>query len=238
MNAQQAHRSGGFTLVELSVAAAILSVLVALGISGLSSVGRATAPQTAAWQLSAHLSQARSIATERSMDVWVIFFETLNKTGGVGSGQGGYIVLQDPDFTFGGLTPAPVAGEWRYATMPIPNCTNPTVPTAGRVKVLQLVCFQGYSGANAQMANVGAAITATAPFLSLNPINKKCSFCSGANARGAMVFQDNGQTSFVDGSGTVLSARSGYVGFSSLNGNRSYLFAVAGPTSFVQNYAK
>ncbi|MFN0064311.1 MAG: Tfp pilus assembly protein FimT/FimU [Myxococcaceae bacterium] len=228
----------GFTLIELVVALAVVSIMVALGVAALSSLGRLTAPQTAASELSAHLSEARALAVEKSMDVWVVYFETLNKTGAVGTGQGGYIVLGDPDFSFGGLIPAPAVGEWRLATMPIPNCETPLTPTAGRVKVLRLVCYEQYSGANVLAADVGAApfsITLPAPFLSLNPVSSRCSFCTAE--RGAIVFQDNGQARFVDGTGAPIAARSGYVGIASRDNTRAYLFAVSGPTSFVQSYA-
>ena len=187
-------RRHGFTILELMIAVAIMGIVAAMTINGLSGLSRRSAPSNASQDLYSQLSSAHLQAVARGQDVWFIVYPELAREG-TDPGAGAYFTYLDPT---GGLL---ANGYADFA----PDNLSPIAE--GRL--LEQVYLDDYSGKNVVF---GAKANSSVPAPYGFDLTSGCSFCTtdgGAN-RGAIVFSGNGTARFFDGDGTpVLALASG-----------------------------
>lgn len=232
-------RSKGFTLVELMVVVAIVSVITALSVSTYAGISERTAPQNAAYDLSAAFSKARARSAERNANVWLIIWPSTGK-GGV-TGNGAWALYEDFD------------GSFKLNTVSSPE----GLTSSGQNRVLQTEFLDNYPKKNVKFgvpASSSAARTglqldkstaadnaAKNAILSDSDLGDGCNFCdgSGATARGAIIFTPDGEARFVNSSGAYINPAGGgrIVMVDRDAQNRAFYFGVSQPTSFVRFFS-
>lgn len=221
-------RRHGFTLIEMMVVVAIIGILAALTINGMSGMSKRSAPANATQDLMSQLGAARSQAMARGNDVWFIVYPKLDSSNGE-TGPGGYFVYLDPT---GGFL-ANGYGDFDPAS-------NLSPISEGRL--LEKVYLDNYSGKNVVFgARSGTRVPAPYGF----DLASGCSFCSndGGIDRGAIVFRGDGTATFFDGDGTPVltlstgennaGKRSQYLSLKAKELTIAYAVVVNGPTGSI-----
>jgi prepilin-type N-terminal cleavage/methylation domain-containing protein len=233
-------RTRGFTLLEMMIALAILSVLTALSISAIQRMDDWADPQSAASDLSGALSLARARAVESGSDVWFIIYEDINRDGDAGQGNGAYFLIEDRRYDFlTGSGPAPTSGTLlTYPTFQPPDNVEPLREQGFLVDSKYLDAYSMSAKPSTVRFGVSGTVQYDAPFATLTPT--ACSFCSGTPKRGAIVFGADGSARFFDGAGTQvvlgsgnIAQRSAALGLISTDGLREFIFAVSAPVGFI-----
>lgn len=222
----------GFSLLELAVVLAIVSVIAALALAAIQAMGGNSTPQNAANRLSGALAFARDRAADRSTDVYVIVYPARDSsaTGIANGAQGAVFVYEDKLLTFRGGAPVPTR---TYANFAPPNAIAGPV-TEGFLH--EQIWLDEFPKRTVKFGATGLAFDA--PFTGIAAGD--CSFCSGAGIarRGAIVFHPDGTAEFLDSAGVAVPAfgttalsRAASLGLVSTDGNRAYLFAVGSAVS-------
>ncbi len=231
----------GFTLIEMMVVVAIIAIVALLAMASLGQLGSAASAQSAAHELQSNLDKARMLAADRGTSVWVVVYPERNRAGAVG--EGAYFIYEDRPGSFDDSAQA-----YSYENFDPPALLAPPSGVTGRL--VDSVYLQDYDKPIRFDIGTGSgAATFTAPFAGLNGITdaevRACSFCtdSGADRRGALVFEPDGTVRFLDADGApaaapvvanaTSSARAHSLGLTTGDNSRSYLFGISGPTSFV-----
>jgi prepilin-type N-terminal cleavage/methylation domain-containing protein len=178
----------GFTLIELMVVVAIVGVLAAMTLFLFGrQKGRQEVDQMAL-ELRALMNGARQTAFSTGEPVVLVVFPDLPTS----SGRGRLVLYRDGNFSlFSGA-----------AAVNLENLdgANPAADT--RSEVLDRVDLpRGIEVGPATGQGPGALMPA--PFAGI-AINVACPICTGANRRGAFVFQPNGSVTFQDRNGPPL----------------------------------
>lgn len=222
-------RASGFTLVELMVVIAIVGVLAMLAAAGYERLGQRAALQNATFDLQGDLSWARSRALERGSNVWVIVYPQASRSSTTG-GNGAYFVYEDLTMRFA----RPGLATFGYDDFRLDNTLDLTDTEVRQGQLLQARYLDEYKGGAIRFARVGTTIF-PAPFATLAPA--ACTVCTGAGARGAMVFTGDGTVRFYDGTGALLSLGDASLAVGNLADNRGYIFGINGATAFVASQA-
>ncbi|HEX8820019.1 MAG TPA: prepilin-type N-terminal cleavage/methylation domain-containing protein [Archangium sp.] len=219
--AKREGRDGGYTLLELMITLAIVSILAGLSVMGYAAVGRRGALQNVSFDLQGVMGAARTRAVSRGHPVWVVLFPAAShkaKTGGLGA----FMVVEDRN---GGFMRSPLS------PLELPLVVDDLEG------VSETYFLEDYS----KKVRFGALTPGRtdlfgAPFSGMTV--QTCSFCSGADhPRGAIVFLPDGGARFVDGQGTFLSTANQTMAFSSLEGRKQHLFAISGPAGYMASFA-
>lgn len=217
-------RERGFTLLEVMITLAILSILVGLSVMGYAAVGRRGALQNASFDMQGVMSTARTRAVSRGHPVWVLLYPEASRkqmTGGLGA----FMVVEDRNGSFVRSPHLPL-GLLEEVQMGMPNSN------ISEVHFLEDYNRKVRFGA----LTPGRTDLFGAPFSGMAA--QTCSFCSGTDSpRGAIVFFSDGGARFVDGQGAFLSSPNQTVAFSSLEGRRQHLFAISGPAGYMASFA-
>lgn len=222
-------RKQGFTMIELMIVLAIVSILAGLGISFIQQGRARGSALSASNDLMSSLSAARARAIERGSQVWFILYPNIDTAGAAG-GHGAYFVYEDIGLTFGSGT-----GARNWGNFVPPADVNPE--PGDQATLIASGYLDDYPGNNAAF---GAATIAayTAPFAGLT--RSACSFCTGSPLRGAIVFMPEGSARFVDHDGaamflggTTAVERAAAFGVVGQLTRQEYLYGVSGPTGFI-----
>jgi prepilin-type N-terminal cleavage/methylation domain-containing protein len=215
---KERRRAGGFTLIEMMIAMAILAILMVLSMVAYDAVGRRGALQNAAFDLQGVLNQARTRATSRNHPVWVVFHPRAGRNT-FDNGSGAYLVVEDRNHQFS-----------RSPTLALEQ------PLRKSEVVSEVYYLEDY-GRRGQVSfgalNPGGNAGFGAPFANL--VAQTCSFCAGD--RGAIVFFPMGNARFVDGTGTFLAVPNQSMALRNQEGTNQYLFAISGPAAYIAAFS-
>jgi len=184
----------GFTLIELMVVVAVVGVLATLAVT---TFGRQKPRQTLdnqALELRSLLHGARQTALTTGQPVVVMLFPDY----AVGTPSiGRLIVYQDGAGSF-------------FQTAAAVNFDNVSVaqPVAGPGSEVLDRLDLPFGVIVGPTAGQGAGAVMPPPFAGI-AIDKACGFCTGANRRGAIVFDPGGSASFYDRAGAPLALPAG-----------------------------
>lgn len=210
-------RRAGFTVLELVVVLAIVSILVALGVAGYEAIGRKGSSRNAAADLYTAISQAKIEATSRGVDVWLIFYPQAARggDGDGGTGHGAYFLYEDTNGQF-------LANDWASFSP-----ASSGQPDGGRL--LQKVFLDEYD--NRVLFGLRPGVDAGS---STTLASSGCSFCdgTGADQRGALVFRGEGGTFLIDSGGNRSTERAS-LAIKSTDGQQGYLYTVSSATGFI-----
>jgi prepilin-type N-terminal cleavage/methylation domain-containing protein len=176
----------GFTLLELMV---VVAIVVTIAVLSWAAFGRQKPRQSLngfTLEFGGLLHGARQTALATGKPVVVMLFPTTTTV--IGTGRA--IIYQDGNGDF--FLPAAAVNFGTY----VPS-SSPAAGTAS--EVLEVLDFPG----NVVLGPVdgqGAAAAMPAPFANI-AINQPCVFCTGANNRGAIVFDPVGSVTFYSGNG-------------------------------------
>ncbi len=219
--ARREARGRGYTLLEMMITLAIVSILAGLSVMAYAAVGRRGALQNASFDLQGVMSTARTRAVSRGYPVWVLLFPTASrkaKTGGLGA----FMVVEDRNGSYVKDPRTPLDLELVVEELD---------------GVSQVYFLEDYS----KKVRFGALTPGRkdmfgAPFSGMAV--QTCSFCSGTGfPRGAVVFFPDGGARFVDGQGAFLTSPNQSVAFSSLEGRKQHLLAISGPAGYMASFA-
>lgn len=206
------------------IVVAIVGILASLTVTSYERYSAFGAVQAAANDLQSALGTARTRASARNVDVWVIIYPGVVNAGGLSSGA--FVMLEDPTGNY----------QTSFGTFQAANAVTP--PASGRV--LSTTYLASYAKAAPQFS-VPPGGTFVAPFSALNEasVARACSFCSGSgdSARGAIVFQPSGSARFVKGDGTDAPSGLAALALTGAGGDRGYLYAVSSAVGFTRNWA-
>lgn len=229
----------GFSLIELMVVVAIVSVLSGLAVSSYSGIAERNAPQNAAYELSSVFSRARARAAERSANVWVILWPAIGRDGN--DGPGAWALYEDYD------------GSFNLANVDKPSALTET----GDNKILDRTFLEDFPKKNVKFgvpgtntaarrdlkvsSKIAADDGAKDALLDDGPLADGCSFCdgSGATTRGAVVFTPEGEARFYNSNGVMSTPTGGgRVLLVDRDGDkRAFLFTISHPTAYVSFFS-
>jgi prepilin-type N-terminal cleavage/methylation domain-containing protein len=180
----------GFTLIEVMVTVALVAIGAALVVWGFGSQKERERLRGTSLELRGALLQARQSALASGNRVVVMLFpDFVTDSNGA---QGRLIIYEDGDATFfnaaatvnfGGYDPASTAAG----------------PRSQVVDTMDLPFLVSVGPADGW----GPGTKAPAPYSAI-ALDKACAFCTGANSRGAIVFDPVGTVSFYDANGPAL----------------------------------
>ncbi|WNG38985.1 prepilin-type N-terminal cleavage/methylation domain-containing protein [Archangium minus] len=214
-------RTRGFTLVEVMMVVAILGVLIAMTLVAFDAMGRRGALQNVAFDLQGVLNTARAQASSRGHSVWVVLYPTASRADrSSATGQGAFALVEDP--------------IGRFVSAPADLFLLPIDKTSTDVSAVYFL--EDYSKQVRFAAlKPGEKGRYGPPFATLDV--DTCSFCSGAPARGAIVFNADGSARFVDGQGVYQGRVNQALALSSVDRTNQYLFAISGPSAYVATFS-
>jgi prepilin-type N-terminal cleavage/methylation domain-containing protein len=178
----------GFTLIELMVVVAIIGITTAMTVFAFGRQKPRRQLDGVALELRAQLMGARQTALSTGTPVAAVVFPDF----ATGTGTGRVVFYRDGDFSlFSGAAPVNLDG------------LDPADPVAdARSEILETLDLDN-GVVVGPVTGQGASAVMPAPFGGI-AINVDCLFCTGADRRGAIVFQPNGTVTFQDRAGPPL----------------------------------
>ena len=186
MNHPTARR--GFTLIELMVVVSIIAITTAMTVFAFGRQKPRRQLDGMALELRAQLMGARQTALATGTPVAAVVFPDFV----TGTGTGRIVFYRDGDFSL-------------FSTAAAVNLDNldAAAPASGaRSEILDTLDLDN-SVVVGPATGQGASAIMPAPFSGI-AINVACAFCTGADRRGAVVFQPNGTVTFQDRAGPPL----------------------------------
>jgi prepilin-type N-terminal cleavage/methylation domain-containing protein len=183
----------GFTLIELMVVVSIIAITSAMTVFAFGRQKPRRQLDGMALELRAQLMGARQTALATGTPVAAVVFPGF----ATGSGTGRIIFYRDGDFSLFSTA----------AAVNLDNLDAAAPAVGGRSEIVETLDLDN-GVVVGPATGQGASAVMPAPFGGI-AINVDCAFCTGADRRGAIVFQPNGTVTFQDRAGPPLALPQG-----------------------------
>jgi prepilin-type N-terminal cleavage/methylation domain-containing protein len=183
----------GFTLIEMMVVVAVIGITTAMTVFAFGRQKPRRQLDGMALELRAQLMGARQVALASGTPVAAVVFPDLV----TGSGTGRIVFYRDGDFSLFSTA----------AAVNLDNLDAAAPAVGGRSEIVETLDLDN-GVVVGPATGQGASAVMPAPFGGI-AINVACLFCTGADRRGAIVFQPNGTVTFQDRAGPPLALPQG-----------------------------